>query len=382
MLKYCTKCLIPNSKPDISFNEKGICNACINFENRVEIDWKARKKELKDIIDKYRNTSQSNWDCIVPVSGGKDSTYQVIKMLELDMNPLCVTSTTCDESEIGRQNIENLKNLGVDHLQVSPNPKIRAKLNKIGFEQVGDISWPEHVGIFTIPVRAAVQYKVPLIVWGENSQNEYGGPAAAAENNILNRQWLEEFGGLLGLRVSDLEGMYGIKKKHLINYTYPTDEELENVGVTGLFLGRYLPWDGLSNTLIAQGYGFKTLSSTVEGSMVNYENLDNHHTGIHDYQKFIKFGFGRTTDIASLHIRRGRISREDGLNFVKRHEGKFPWKYLGKDLAEILRPLDISLESFIQTCDSFTNKKIFKTDSKGNLIKDKDGNLIKIKYDN
>ncbi len=382
MLKYCTRCLIPNSKPDISFNEKGICNACINFANRVEIDWESRKKELNNILDKYKNTTQSNWDCIVPVSGGKDSTYQVVKMLELDMNPLCVTSTTCDESLIGRQNIENLKNLGVDHLQVSPNPKIRAKLNKIGFEQVGDISWPEHVGIFTIPVRAAVQYKVPLIVWGENSQNEYGGPAAAADNNILNRKWLEEFGGLLGLRVSDLESMYGIKKKHLINYTYPTDEELKNAEVTGLFLGRYFPWDGLSNALIAQGYGFKTLSETVEGSMVNYENLDNHHTGIHDYQKFIKFGFGRTTDIASLHIRRGRISREDGLNFVKRHEGKFPWKYLGKELSDILRPLDITIKSFMETCDSFTNKKIFKTDSKGNLVKDKEGNLIKINYDN
>ena len=109
MLKYCTKCLIPNSKPDISFNEKGICNACINFENRVEIDWESRKKEFKKIIDSYKNKSQSNWDCIVPVSGGKDSTYQVVKMLELDMNPLCVTATTCDESPIGRQNIENLK---------------------------------------------------------------------------------------------------------------------------------------------------------------------------------------------------------------------------------------------------------------------------------
>jgi len=382
MLKYCIKCLIPNSKPDISFNENGICNACINFNKRVDIDWDERKKELKNILAKYKNTTYSNWDCIVPVSGGKDSTFQVIKMLELDMNPLCVTSTTCDESLIGRKNIENLKNLGVDHIQVSPNPKIRAKLNKIGFEQVGDISWPEHVGIFTIPVRAAVQYKVPLIIWGENSQDEYGGPAAASENNVLNRKWLEEFGGLLGLRVSDLEVMYGIKKKYLINYTYPTDEELKNAGITGLFLGHYLPWDGLSNALIAQGYGFQTLNETVEGSMVNYENLDNHHTGIHDYQKFLKFGFGRTTDIASLHIRRGRISRKDGLNFVKRNEGKFPWKYLGKDLEEILQPLDISLESFIETCDNFTNKKIFKRDNKGNLLKDSKGNLTKINYDN
>ena len=120
------------------------------------------------------------------------------------MNPLCVTSTTCDLSEIGRHNIENIKNLGVDYIEMSPNPIIRAKLNKIGLKTIGDISWPEHVGIFTIPVRAAVQYNVPLIVWGENSQNEYGGPAAAADNKVLNRRWLEEFGGLLGLRTNDL----------------------------------------------------------------------------------------------------------------------------------------------------------------------------------
>ena len=131
---------------------------------------------------------------------------------------------------------------------------------------------------FTIPVRAAVQYKVPLIVWGENSQNEYGGPAAAADNNVLNRRWLEEFGGLLGMRVSDLVGMEGIEQRHLIPYTYPSDEELAEVGVTGLFLGHYLPWDGYANALIAQANGFKTYEKTVEGSLVNYENLDNHHT--------------------------------------------------------------------------------------------------------
>ena len=233
-------------------------------------------------------------------------------MLQLGMNPLCVTATTCDLSEIGRKNIENIKNLGVDYVEFSPNPLVRRKLNRIGLREVGDISWPEHVGIFTIPVRAAVQFNVPLIVWGENSQNEYGGPAAAAENNVLTRRWLEEFGGLLGLRVSDLSEPMASSARHLIPYTYPSDEELQRVGVTGIFLGYYLPWDGYSNALLAQAYGFTTLSTTVEGSMVNYENLDNHQTGIHDYFKFLKFGFGRATDIACLHVRRGRITREDG----------------------------------------------------------------------
>jgi N-acetyl sugar amidotransferase len=373
---------MPNTKPDLSFDDDGVCSACNSFHNRKHVDWDDRKKELQAILDKYKSEDNQNWDCVIPVSGGKDSTYQVIKMLQMGMNPLCVTSTTCDLSEIGRRNIENIKSLGVDHIQFSPNPVVRRKLNRIGLTQVGDIAWPEHLGIFTLPVRVAVEYKIPLIIWGENSQNEYGGPAAASENNVLNRRWLEEFGGLLGLRVSDLEGLEGIEKRHIIPYQYPTDKELQEVGVTGLFLGYYLPWDGYSNALIAQAHGFESLGKVIEGSVVDYENLDNHQHGIHDYFKFLKFGFARATDIACLHIRRGRLSREDGMDMVRKQDGKFPWSYLGKPLEEILRPLDISVDEFIKICDRFTNKKIFKTDAKGKLIKDRDGNLTKVNYDN
>ena len=122
-----------------------------------------------------------------------------------------------------------------------------------------------------------------MIVWGENSQDEYGGPAAASQNNELNRRWLEEFGGLLGMRVSDLLGQEGIEHRHLVQYFYPTDEELKDVGVTGLFLGYYMPWDGYRNALVAQAYGFHSYHKANEGALVNYENLDNCHSGIHDY---------------------------------------------------------------------------------------------------
>jgi N-acetyl sugar amidotransferase len=382
MLTYCKRCVMPDTKPDLHLDDEGICNACRSYEKRKEVDWDARYKELLNVLDKYRKPNDSNWDCIVPVSGGKDSTYQVVRMLQLGLNPLCVTSTTCDLSSLGRENIENLKRLGVDYVEMSPNPLIRAKLNSVGLKQVGDISWPEHVGIFTIPVRAAVQFNVPLLIWGENSQNEYGGPAAAAENSVLNRRWLEEFGGLLGMRVTDLIGVQGIEAKHLIPYSYPSDEELARVGVTGLFLGHYIPWDGLSNNLLAQANGFRAYDKIVEGSMVNYENLDNHQTGIHDYFKFLKFGFGRATDLACMHIRRGRLTRQDGLEAVKRLDGAFPWEYLGKSLDEILRPLDITVDQFIKICDKFTNKKIFKRDAVGALIKDRDGNLTKVNDDN
>ncbi len=373
---------MPDSKPDLQFDEHGVCSACNYFARRKVVDWDERKKELMTIITRYRAKNNSNWDCIIPVSGGKDSHFQVIKLLELGVNPLCVTATTCDLSDIGRRNIENIKKLGVDYIEFSPNPKVRAKMNRIGLEQVGDISWPEHVGIFTIPVKAAVQYNVPLLIWGENSQDEYGGPAGDSQNNTLTRRWLEEFGGLLGLRVSDFVGLDGIKEKDLIPYTYPEDTDLKRVGVTGLFLGYYMPWDGYANVLLSQAFGFESWPVPTETSMVGYENIDNHQAGIHEYFKWLKFGFGRVSDIASLHIRRGRLTREEGMRIVRERDGNFPFTYMGKRIEDILKPLDMTLSEFIKICDRFTNKKLFATDSRGNLVKDKNGKLKKLQYDN
>ncbi len=377
-MKYCKRCVMPDTKPDLRINEKGICNACESYEKRKAINWNERKNELLKVLDNYRDKNSTNYDCIVPVSGGKDSTFQVVKMLELGLNPLCVTATTCELSHIGRKNIENIKNLGVDYIEYTSNRVVRRKLNRIGLMQVGDISWPEHVSIFTIPVQMAVKMNIKLIVWGENSQNEYGGPATAAENSVLDRRWLEEFGGLLGLRVSDIIGMDNITKRDLIPFTYPTNDKLKQVGVTGLFLGYYIPWDGLANALISVANGLTTYDKFVEGSMVNYENLDNFQTGIHDYFKYLKFGFGRATDLACLHLRRNRISRKDAIKIVNKNVGKFPLVYLGKRIEEILEPLNITFDEFIRICDRFTNKKIFKTDSRGNLGKDKHGNLVRL----
>ena len=382
LIRYCTRCVMPETKPDLFIDGDGVCSACRNYERRQAVDWERRTHELQGILARYRPKHGENYDCVVPVSGGKDSHFQTIRLLELGMNPLCVTATTDHLSPIGRRNIENLKKQGVDYVEVTTNPAVRRKINRLALTQVGDISWPEHVTIFTIPVRIAVQFGVSLIVWGENPQNEYGGPAGAAEDNVLTRRWLEEFGGLLGLRVSDLMGQDGIEPKHLIQYTYPGDDELRRVGVTGLFLGYYVPWDGYSNALYAQAHGFETYQRPVEGSLVNYENLDNAQTGIHDYFKFLKYGFGRATDLACMHVRRGRLSRADAVRLVRIHDGKFPWVYLGTPLEEIIETIDMTLEEFIRICDRFTNKKLFECDARGSLVKDKDGNLTKINYDN
>ncbi len=372
---YCKNCVMPDTKPDLSFDEKGICNACNNFINRENIDWDKRKEEFLSLIEEYK--TNENWDCIVPVSGGKDSTFQVIKLLELGVKPLCVTSTTCDLSDLGRKNIENIKNLGVDYIEFSPNPAVRRKLNRIGLMEVGDISWPEHIGIFTIPIRASVNYNVPLVIWGENSQNEYGGPAFSTKSKTLDRSWLEEFGGLLGLRIRDISDNYGVDHKDLLPYIYPAADEVKNVGVTGMFLGYFIEWDGYKNAEIAKQNGFTVSDEIISGSIVNYENLDNYQTGIHDYFKFLKFGFGRSSDIASMHIRRNMISREEAVAKIKINDGKYPSEYLGKKLEDILENIKMTVEEFDLICNQFTNKLIFETDKNGEIIKDSSKRPVK-----
>lgn len=382
MIRYCRACVMPETKPDIFFDDEGVCSACLHYRQRTEVDWSSRADHLHEVLDHYRSHDSSGYDCIVPVSGGKDSTYQVIRILELGLNPLAVTATTDHLSPIGRRNLTNLQKLGVDHIEVTTNPVVRRRLNRLALTEVGDISWPEHVTIFTVPVRLAVQMQVPLIVWGENPQNEYGGPAAAAEDHVLNRRWLEEFGGLLGLRVSDLVGLDGIEAHHLIQYTYPSDEELVRVGVTGIFLGYFIPWDGWGNALVSKAHGFETLPHLVEGSLVDYENLDNVQTGIHDYFKFLKYGFGRATDLACMQVRRGRLTRDDAVKLVKRHDGRFPWTYLGEPLQTVLDDIGMTLDEFQAVCDRFTNRKLFVHDRHGNLARDLQDNLTRVNDDN
>lgn len=352
---------MPETKPDIWFNDEGVCSACINYDARSRIDWAQRERELKELLEEYR--THDYYDCIVPVSGGKDSTYQVVKMLEYGMTPLAVCAETDDLSDIGARNLENIGNL-CDLLRVRVNKKTRAKVSKYGLETVGDISWAEHILIFTIPIRVAINMSIPLIIWGENSQNEYGGPKGTEENKHLNRAWLDEFGGLLGLRLDDIRDSLGLSEKETLYYEYPSDYELEARGIRGIFLGQYLPWDGLQNAVIAKAHGFEWLGYPVETHHKHYENLDNYQTGIHDYFKYLKYGYGRVTDLVCIDIRRGRISREQGVEIVKSLEGKFPTYYLGEYYVKTLEKIGVTDEQFDDICKTYSNPKLFGKDGK------------------
>lgn len=373
-MKYCKKCLYPNTKPQLQFDERGICSACNNQKLKDEVDWGKKKEDLLLILEKYRSKDGSKYDCIIPVSGGKDSTFQTYTIKEtFGLNPLAVNFHPHDQTEIGRKNLENLKQLGVDCIEFSANPLVYSKLAKFGLVELGDFQWPEHIGIFTIPVQVAVRYKIPLIIWGENPQLEYGQPTNIDTDTILDREWNEKNGGyfLDKIKPKDMT-KYGFKTKELIPYIYPSDDDIRQIGVTGIFLGSYIKWDLFKQLDFVKELGFSENDEVKEGTYDKWENLDVYFTVFHDYFKFLKYGFGRTTDHASIEIRYERITRAQGIELIKKYEGKIPRKYLDK----FLKSADISEQEFHDICDKFTNKEIFLTNEDGSIKKDDEKNPI------
>ena len=373
-MKFCKKCLYPSTKPQLQFDERGICSACNNYKLKDEVDWGKKKVDLLHILDKYKSKDGSKYDCIIPVSGGKDSTFQTYTIKEtFGLNPLAVNFHPHDQTEIGRKNLENLKQLGVDCIEFSPNPIVYSKLAKFGLVELGDFQWPEHIGIFTVPVQVAVRYKIPLIIWGENPQLEYGQPTNIDTDTILDREWNEKNGGyfLDKIKPKDMT-KYGFKTKELIPYIYPSDDDIRRIGVTGIFLGSYIKWDLFKQLDFVKELGFSENDEVKEGTYDKWENLDVYFTVFHDYFKFLKYGFGRTTDHASIEIRYERITREQGIELVKKYEGKIPRKYLDK----FLKSPDISEQEFHDICDKFTNKEIFLTNEDGSIKKDDEKNPI------
>lgn len=375
--KYCKKCLFPETKPDLYFNEDGICSACMAAESKdSKIDWKKREKDFHLILDKFRlGKDEIGYDCLVPVSGGKDSTYQAYFMKEIcGMNPLCVCFETTKETELGRRNLSNISKMGIDVIHFHKNYKAYKSMVIEGFKRVGDEMWPNHVGIFTIPILIATKFKIPLIIWGENSQQEYGGPLESIEKNTLTRQWLEEFGGLLGNRIQDMIGVDGLTAKDLTPYFYPSDEDLKKAGIMSLFLGHYFFWDARKQLEIIKQHGFSVKEDgPIEGTYTNYENLDEQIVGLHDYLKFVKYGFGRATDHACIDIRNKRLTRDEGLELVKKYDGKYPHK----SVAAFIEYSGLSKAEIDEVIDSYTNPILFKMNEDGFFAKDEEGNLIR-----
>lgn len=329
-----------------------MCSACLACDRRDEVDWDARRGELVDILERARHRSE--YDCIVPSSGGKDSHAQVMTLLDLGARPLVVTATTCHLTPIGRRNIDNLARYA-DTLEVTPNRTVRAKLNRLALELVGDISWPEHCTIFTTPFQVALRHEIPLVFYGESPLSQYGGPSVDRQNERrMTRRWVAEFGGFLGLHPADFIGMDGITHDDMKAYAGPDDEDLDRARVEVYFLGQFIPWDSHENARVARNAGMEQALPTFR-NWWSAENLDNAQIGIHDWMMELKYGYGRACAQMSVDIRAGRISRDDALVEMERREALPLDDYCGLPVDEILGAIGLTREQFDEVCATFTN---------------------------
>mgnify|MGYP001559548990 CR=1 FL=1 len=365
-MKYCKKCVMASTRPDIVFDANGICDACHSAVEKDTTDWREREDEFREFVDWAQSEARRRGnahDCVVAVSGGKDSTYIVLKCIEYGLRPLCVSFEPTRMTKIGQKNLENLQRY-TDVIQYKKDRSIYKQLGLIGFRTLGDHDWPNHLGIFTTPVKMACSVNMPLILYGENCQAEYGGPDDACRHTqTIDRRWMEEFGGLLGMRVSDLLDM-GFDERDLAPYTYPTDSELKAKGIRGVFLGYFFRWDVRKQLDYVKAHGFSVRETPVEGSYWEFENLDCALVGIHDMMKFRKFAFGRATDQVSLDIRNSGLARSDAVDVVNRLDGK----YSDELISMFCDHFGITRQKFDQVVLAFTNKDLFEADEQGNLV--------------
>lgn len=361
-MKYCKKCVLPETSAlNVSFDEEGVCSACRVAKEGKEFDWVEQEKKLRDILEQYRSKDKSNYDCLIGVSGGKDSYFitHTIKNV-YGLNPLLVTYSHTWFSEVGKRNLENLKTkLGVDHIMFTPKPEVVKKLALISLRKIGDICWQCHAGISTYPVQIAVKFKIPLIIWGEGSLRDLAGMYTYRDLAEMNRDNRLN----ISLRGFDWYDMMedGLTKEDLLCYVYPSIDEMEAVGVRGIYLGNYIPWDNFKQTeLMIKEYGFE--SAPQERTFNEYENVECIYPGTHDYLRWIKFGYGRATDHACQRIRLGAMTREEGFEMVEKYDVQRP-----ASLDKFLAWSGMTEKEFVDIAKSMINPRYKELIEKGDL---------------
>jgi len=346
-MRYCARCLYPlNAKPTIIFDDMGICSGCRHHEARATIDWAERERWLAALLGEYKAKSREAgnlYDCIVPVSGGKDSHY-LLHLIKgtYGLNPLCVTFNHCFNTALGIRNLNNLvERFEVDLVRFTANPGAVRKIARYMVKRVGDITWHYHAGIMTVPFQIAVKWKIPLIVWPEH----YGEPTGvfSLHDMVEFTKWVRQEHDMRGVEPEDIanDPASGITMADLMPYQFPSDDEIADLGVRGIFITNYLYWDDKQHSeLVIDKYGFETMPGPRDRTFKISSKTDDHANHVHDYLKYLKFGYGRGTDDASTEIRYGRMTREEGIEIVRRYDAARPWaldfylEFLGMTEAE------------------------------------------------
>lgn len=347
---------MPDTKPGIVFDDQGICSACRWIEQKKTIDWDARAARLKEICDAARGSNGNGYECIVPVSGGKDSVYQAYVMSKLfGLRTLCVIVAPHLQTREGILNLNALvENIGVDLLKVAVRPTTLKKIRRMAFMKIGNPNYAEHRVVFAAVARASLFYNVPLVVWGEDIATEYGGNIAASVSNDGSAEDLASNDLFRESSFEDLlEGT--IPENELFFYHQPSKEELARRKVKSIYLGYYHYWDGYRNYEVAKRFGFRPREEgPLPGNVVAYNNIDEKLCEVQYWFKFLKLGFGRATDAVCQQIWNGRLTREEGVELVKAKQYELP-----AYIPEFLEYHQISELDFWQTADKFRNRDLF-----------------------
>ena len=355
-MKQCKRCLYTENHPlNITFDDEGVCSGCRVHEEKFTLDWSEREKKLCTLLESYRNTDGMNYDCIVPVSGGRDS-YYIVHLLKnvYGMNPLLVSYNKHYNTHVGIRNFQYLKTIfDCDTLQMVVQPQKVKKITKSTIKHLGSIYWHVLAGQSVFPVQCAVRFKIPLIIWGVHQGIDQVGMYSHTDEVEMTRRYRKEH-DLMGYEAEDLLALdTDLTQNDLIQYVYPHDKEIEKVGVRGIYLGNYIPWDTKKqHEEMIEKYGYETLSQ--QRTFDTYNDVDCvHYSGLHDFIKYTKFGYAKATDHACREIRWGRLSRDVALELVNGYEGILP-----SDTRYLLEWLEMSEEELFSLLAPFQKKEV------------------------
>ena len=357
-MKYCRNCTYPIIAVNLRIGKDGLCSGCMVHENKYLLDWNKRELELENLLNNYKSKNKTNYDCIIAVGGGKDSHYQTWYVKEkLGLNPLLVTYYTHNYTEIAEENLRNMsRKFNVDHYIFTPGYNTIKKLNIAGFDYIGDMSWHFHCGAWTVPFQIAAKFKIPIVLYGEHGFTDLAGQYNFNDRpEFTIRHRLEHV--LRGCDWDYFVNKEGLKEDELLWARYPSDDEISSVGIRGIFMGLYTYWDANEHgQFMIDKYGFKPSSEPYERTYRLMSNVDDiHENGIKDWLKFVKFGYGRATDHTSKDIRLKMMTREKGIELIKKHDSAWP----KKSYEFFMKMTQYDEQKFLQKSDTYRDSRVW-----------------------
>jgi len=349
-MTYCSRCLYPTNHPlGIVLDVEGVCSGCRVHEEKDVIDWVARGKKLGEILSTFKSKNKMNYDCIIPVSGARDSHFIVDTIKNTyGLKPLLVTYNKQYNTKKGIRNLAHLESLiGCDLVSMTVSPKRVKRITRATLKRNGSMYWHCIAGQTVFPVQVAVRLKIPLIIWGAHQGLDQVGMYSHLDEVEMTRKYRKDH-DLMGYEAEDLMGEEGLTKEDLIQFTYPHEKDIEKVGVRGLYLGNYIRWDSKrQHEDMTEKYQYET--GNQYRTFDRYNDVDSfHYSDLHDYIKFAKFGYGKVTDHASREIRLRRMTREQGIELVKKYQNIEPsekgldlfLKWIGMGRDELFAHID------------------------------------------